>query len=352
MKIIGVDPGTNSFDIYGLDNGHISIDITIPTKRVMESPKILLEAIQSQEKFDLLAAPSGFGLPFKRVQDLTERDLFEMVLKKPGSPETMGLQKILEYIKTTNWNTITIPGVKLLPTVPIHRKINKIDMGTADKVCAVAVGIRDLIETNNIPATETNFILVELGSGFSAIMVVENGQIIDGIGGSNLMGFQACGAIDGEIAYLMGPLSKKKIYQGGVSSIIGYEGLRPHEVALLTQRDQRAANAVNAFIENIVKGVYSVTSDFAPKTKIQNILLSGSVSRTEIFQNALIRSLSSIAPVRLVKSYGNISKEAAQGAAIIAEGYLGGKFKSIVETMRLKEAQGHILDEIYIPLEI
>ena len=51
---------------------------------------------------------------------------------------------------------------------------------------------------------------------------IEYGQIIDGIGGSNIIGFHACGSIDGELAYLMEHTSKKDIYQGGLTSIIGY----------------------------------------------------------------------------------------------------------------------------------
>jgi predicted butyrate kinase (DUF1464 family) len=350
MRVIGIDPGTKSFDVFGLEDDQIIIDTSIPTSRVMDSPDNLMEVIQSQEPFDYLAAPSGFGLPFKRIQELTEHDIFEMVIRKSTSKSTIGLQNVITAIKQKDWNAYTIPGVKHLPTVPAYRKVNKIDLGTADKVCSAVVGVRDIMESYSISSTETNFILIELGSGFSAVLGIKQGQIIDGIGGSNLMGFQACGAIDGELAYLMDKISKKDIYQGGLTSIIGYPEMRPSEVSLLTKTDAQTQKAVKAYIENILKAVYAIKSDFQPQIELQNILISGSVSRVPLFQELLIANLTSIAPTRLIKSYAQIAKEAAQGAAFIANGMLEGKFQDIIETMQLKNASGSILDEIYLNL--
>ena len=63
----------------------------------------------------------------------------------------MGLQNVIVAMKEKDWNAYTIPGVKHLPTVPDYRKINKIDLGTADKVCSTVVGIRNLMESYSIP---------------------------------------------------------------------------------------------------------------------------------------------------------------------------------------------------------
>ena len=87
-------------------------------------------------------------------------------------------------------------------------------MGTADKLCTTVTGIRDQIEKYNIPSEESNFIMVEIGYAFTAVLAIENGQIIDGIGGSNIMGFRACGSLDGELAYLIGDVKKNNIYKG------------------------------------------------------------------------------------------------------------------------------------------
>jgi len=46
------------------------------------------------------------------------------------------------------------PGVVHLNTVPSYRKWNKFDMGTADKVCCVALGIK-------VPRVKTTVALIE-----------------------------------------------------------------------------------------------------------------------------------------------------------------------------------------------
>jgi predicted butyrate kinase (DUF1464 family) len=356
MRVIGIDPGSKSFDIFGIEINkdktyQIFIDTSLNTKRVMQSPETLIEILESQKPFDYLIAPSGFGLPIKAVKDLDDNDLFEIILRKKDSKPSMGLQKLLQLLKTKEWNAYIIPGVKHLPTVANFRKINKIDLGTADKVCATVVGIKDLMEETKLPSKEINFIMIELGYAFSAIVSVENGKIIDGLGGSNILGFRACGSLDGELAYLMTDISKKKIYHGGIASIVGYEELNAEEIFLMAQKDKQSAMALDAFVDSLVKGVYSQYSTFKIKKNLHTILLSGRLASNPLLIKLLSDKLSEIAPVRTMKSYSNISKRAAQGAAFIAEGLLGGPSKEIIENLQLTEAKGHILDLIYVDID-
>jgi predicted butyrate kinase (DUF1464 family) len=52
-----------------------------------------------------------------------------------------------------------------------------------------------------------------------------------------------------------------------------------------------------------------------------------------------------------MKSYSHLSKRASQGAAFIANGLLGGQFEPIVSNLKLEEASGSILDNIFIPFD-
>ena len=221
-----------------MEDNRVILDTSIPTKELINDPQKVITIIKSVENIDLMVAPSGFGLPLKNISDLTEKDIFFTLLKfeQKEKEKLIGLGEILRRIKAEEIPGIIVPVVKHLPTVPRYRKINKIDMGTADKLCTSVVGIKDQMERFKIPPEEVNFIMVEAGYGFTAVLAIENGQIIDGIGGSNIMGFRACGSLDGELAYLIKDIKKDNIYKGGVASIAGYFDLSLKEITILLRQ--------------------------------------------------------------------------------------------------------------------
>jgi len=353
MKVLGVDPGSKSWDFYGLEEDNVILDTSIPTKDLIDNPQKAIEIIKSVNNIDLMTAPSGFGLPLKKVKDLSEKDIFFTLLKfeQEEKDKLVGLGQILRLIKAENIPGVIVPGVKHLPTVPKYRKINKIDMGTADKLCTTVTGIRDQIERYNITPENCNFIMIEIGYGFTAVLAIENGQIIDGIGGSNIMGFRASGSLDGELAYLIKNIHKRNIYKGGVAYIAGYSNMSIKEITLLADKDDQIKTALKAYISSVKKAVFGISSSFSSKDKITEILLAGRGAEINYLRERIIKGLYDVAPVRIMKSFGQIAKRAAQGAAFIANGILGGEFEGIINNLKIKEATGSVLDEIFIPFE-
>lgn len=352
-RVLGIDPGSLSWDFFGLADNKTILDTSLPTKELIDDPQKAITIINSVDGVDLMVAPSGFGLPLKNVHELTEKDIFFTLLKfdQKEKNKLVGLGDVLRLIKAQNIPGIIVPGVKHLPTVPKYRKINKIDMGTADKICTAVTGIRDQIERFKVPPEETDFIMVEIGYGFTAVLAIENGQIIDGIGGSNIMGFRACGALDGELAYLIKNIHKKNIYKGGVAYISGYSDLSLKEITLLAEKDKQTKLALKAYLSSVKKAVFGISSSFSSKDKIKEVLLAGRGASLTYFREKMIRGLNDVAPVRIMKSFSQIAKRAAQGAAFIANGILGGRFEPIINNLKIKEATGSILDDIFIPFE-
>ena len=353
FRVIGIDPGSLSWDFFGLNKDEVILDTSISSKELINEPQKAITIIKSVEDIDLMVAPSGFGLPLKKVADLTEQDIHYTLLKfkEEDKQKLIGLGEVLRLIKAEKIHGVIVPGVKHLPTIPRYRKINKIDMGTADKLCTAVCGIRDQMDNFHISPQKTNFIMVEIGYGFTAVLAIEKGQIIDGIGGSNIMGFKACGSLDGELAYLIKTVKKKNIYKGGVSYIAGYEDLSLREIMLLAERDDQTKVALDAYISSVKKAVYAISSSFTDKSNIQEILLAGRGANLVYLREKIVSNLNEVAPARIMKSYSHLSKRAAQGAAFIANGLLDGDYKPIIDNLRLKEATGSILDDIYIPFD-
>src|SRR6266704_2049364 len=96
-RVIGIDPGTVSIDLCGLDDGQLFLDRSFPTAVALAAP----------------GASGGIG----------------------------GLAALVRALARSTLPVVLTPGVLHLPTVPEHRKVNRVDMGTAEKVCAVALAI-------------------------------------------------------------------------------------------------------------------------------------------------------------------------------------------------------------------
>ena len=353
IKVLGIDPGSLTWDFFALKGKQVILDLSISTKEVIEEPSKAISIVKSIKNLDLIVAPSGFGLPLKNVKDITEKDIFLTLLKfdKKEREQLVGLGEVLRLMKAENLPGIIVPGVKHLPTIPRYRKINKIDMGTADKLCTVVTGIRDQIDRLKMQPANTNFIMVELGFGFTAVLAIENGQVIDGIGGSNVMGFKACGNLDGELAYLIKDIKKNIIYGGGLSSISGHSDLTFDQFTKLVKNDPQTRLAFHAYISDLIKAIYAISSSFSNKDQITEILLAGRGSNNHIIKDEIATSLEGLFTVNLMRTYGSISKHAAQGAAFIANGLLGGEFAPIVNNLKIKEAKGSVLDDIYVSFD-
>src|SRR5881392_3399849 len=88
-RVIGIDPGTVSIDLCGLDNGRLFLDRSWPTAEALADPAPFVAELDAAGPLDLVVGPSGYGVPITRVQDITEEALRLAFLAAPG--ETGGI---------------------------------------------------------------------------------------------------------------------------------------------------------------------------------------------------------------------------------------------------------------------
>ncbi len=355
MRVIGVDPGTKSFDVMGLEDGRIKLDLTFPSEVVAEEPGKIVKAIE-EFNADLIIGPSGYGIPLKHISELTERDRFEMTLVREDElkeiPVLIGLQKMVSEMAEKGMNVWFIPGVIHLPTVPEWRKYNRIDMGTADKMAITVLGIYDQAKRLGIDYGDVSFVLLEVGFGYNYAGAVEGGKIVDGIGGTIFPGpaYVNSGALDGEVAYLLGSVKKWHLFWGGATVIAANEILPPEEFARRLD-EEPFAKAWDAMKDGFLK---AVASELAVVRDAKEIILSGRLMRIDELRKDVEDLFEENFKLPVIRQRGleGMAKEAAQGSAIIADGLAGGEFKELVEHVEIKKSRGSVLDYVKFPLEI
>ncbi len=363
MRTLGIDPGTESFDLCGLEDGRVFQEKVLESSKLAKDPDILIEAIEEATPLDLIAGPSGYGVEPTRLKDLELKNLedwyltYILLLKKAdfksaldeGNPGIMvysAMVKSALEMKRRNLPVCYIPGVINLPTVPRHRKFNNLDMGTVDKLGCAVLGIHDQKRRLNIPVSETSFILLEMGAGYNAAIGVENGKVVDGIGGTMTgMGFLCSGSLDLEMVQLASQWEKADIFTGGVSVVADESS--PEKV-IENRKEENFDEAWNRMMEDLEKSIASLTAS-VPEPK--EILISGRMTEFPEGRGELSERVEKYAPVQKIRPLEKADKvkEAAQGYAMTADGLKGGRFGKIIDQLEIENAKGTALDYIRHP---
>jgi predicted butyrate kinase (DUF1464 family) len=343
-RVAGIDPGTVSFDLCALDGGEVVLERSFRTADLGDDPAPLVEALVGHGPFELVLGPAGYGLPLVPAEQVGERELALIVLVREDEPHGRvgvgGMRTIVRALIAVGLPLVFGPGAIHLPTVPGYRKWNRIDLGTADKVASVALCIADQAGRLQIDVADTSFVVLELGGGFSAAIAVDAGRIVDGLGGSaGPIGARACGALDAEVAYLLGgALSKGTVFSGGALDPRGELDLSEGLEAL--RRDPRLRDGWLALEEGAAKAALALTVS-APAPR--EILVAGRLAQAPGLIEALGERLAAVAPVRAVSGMA-----AAHGAAVLADGLAGGRYAPLVERLGVAAASGTALDHLRV----
>lgn len=362
VRALGVDPGTRSFDLVVVEGPRVVWEKSIDTVEVAQNPQKLLKAIEEASPVDIVAGPSGYGTPVVCNEDIvdvkrfaleilllsTERDIEEGLSRgELGIAVYSALARVVEALWRSGLRVCYIPSVILLPTVPVHRKLNRVDMGTADKLAVTALAIYDQSRRLGVSYEETSFILVELGFGYNAAIAVDRGKVVDGYGGTLVpMGFLTIGPIDAEIVAAGRSWSRSDVFYGGVASICNE--LDPVKALEKSLSDDLCRAAFQSMFEAVEK---AVRSSLLAVPKPREIILSGRLTRIPQIFEELSKRLEKIAPIARVKGLegATIAKEAAQGMALIGEGLAGGYFRELVEHLEITKARGTTFSWVYHP---
>jgi len=322
----GIDAGTSTYEVFVMEDGAELSSYEFDTEEVRENPDIVVDALLKVDA-EIIAGASGYGLPVKKFSELTDEDVFLMTLS--GDKAVVGLRNLIRIIRKKKLPVYTIPGIIHLTTVPEWRKINRIDMGTPDKLCSVATALVKLSEGENY--SNQSFVLVEAGYGFNAYIAVKEGKIVDGIGGtSGFPSYLSPGSIDAEIAHLLSSFPKSLIFRAGVRDYLRMKKMQNSFESL-------DGNVVEWMVEFMKKGVKAVEVSIKENDRI---VTSGRFFKNPGYRKMFEEAFEEYEIIDLARD------KSAEGAAVIADGLAGGIFEKLVDILEIKKAKGSVLDYI------
>ena len=151
-------------------------------------------------------------------------------------------------------------------------------------------------------------------------------------------------------------LSKQLLFAGGVASFAGFDSSRPlEEFVKAAKTDVKVKQGYEMMLEAIVKDVASLLPTVIPK----EIILSGRFTRIPEFMEDMKIRLSGFfeemnlkVEITMLESKAAVTKQAAEGAAVFANGLAGGKYKQLINTMNLMESEGTVFSNIYLGRDV
>lgn len=264
-----------------------------------------------------IVLPSGFGIPLTRAEDLLDRDIAEITLRRDAHVNDP-LGQFLAEARRRPLRAFCIPAVRSLPSIPLHRKLNRVDLGTADVLCAAIWAIHSLAQVG-LAYASSSFVLLHLRGDTKALVAIREGRIVDGIGRSaGEVGTVSRPAVDG----LLTPL------QRGIG--------RSHDASDLDNMETLLREARElAFWEAAEKDSALLLTFHS----LSQLVVTG--PRRAEAMHALGEKLPVRALPALVDGY-----EAALGAALVAAGLTGGPTADLVQHVELRQARDRVFDWI------
>lgn len=118
--------------------------------------------------------------PFTSLIKISRTCLEDMILQRYTSEQKDPLLKLLIAAGHSSNNSYLAPSVRYLPTMPPYRLLMRESLGTSNHVCAVA-SLLSQLRARESEWSEMNFLFLEVNANFRSILVVEDGQIINGM---------------------------------------------------------------------------------------------------------------------------------------------------------------------------
>lgn len=300
---IGIDYIPGQWRVCSVEQGRAEFQ-TCATSGELQS---LLSQVCALYPEPTLVVSLDVTTPLRALATLTDEQLERLAQRYHPAPAFPEVRETLLALRAMSTRSYCAPSAEYLPTIPLYRRLMRPALGSANEVCAVVALLHNM-RTQEASWPEMNFFYVNVGEHGSCVLVLKDGQIINGIGtlqGSSLLS-----------AY--GYLAKLESASSG----------RPEEAK---QRETLREALQEAFWEGLTQELAGLLAIH----HIEDIVVLGQKSAS------LAERLADLYQVYLfphAQSEGE-GYEAALGAALLAEGLEGdGYAADVVNHLQLRQA--------------
>lgn len=119
--------------------------------------------------------------PFAPLSALTEQQLDHLAQRYHPTPACSEVKEALATLRSLSQHAYCAPSVEYLPTLPAYRHLLRPALGNANEVCAI-VALLHYMREQEASWPEMNFFYVNASESGTCVLVIKDGQIVNGIG--------------------------------------------------------------------------------------------------------------------------------------------------------------------------
>jgi len=119
--------------------------------------------------------------PFGPLSALTEPQMDQLAQRYHPTPARTEVKAVLAALRSLSLRTYCAPSVEYLPTLPVYRRLLRPALGNANEVCTIVALLHHMRE-QDASWPEMNFFYVNAGESGTCVLVIKDGQIVNGIG--------------------------------------------------------------------------------------------------------------------------------------------------------------------------
>jgi predicted butyrate kinase (DUF1464 family) len=127
-----------------------------------------------------IAVSLDVSTPFLPLSTLSDEQLEALVQRYHPTPAFLEVTAALRALRALSSRSYCAPSVEYVPTVPLYRYLLRPALGNARELCVVATLLHYMCE-QRASWEEMNFFCVNASESGTSVLVVVNGQVVNGI---------------------------------------------------------------------------------------------------------------------------------------------------------------------------